>query len=97
MKNLYLIDTATGPAVVTYDPETRIIMYLDLDRSDVEPAAIRNEYGEIIFDLATVEDDSSWERYEDYDSLEDFLGIENWDCHNSERYRLLDEIENWED
>lgn len=86
MKNLYLIDTQGFNEVLLYDTEHKILAVLDVDadKPDFKLSNIDSiDYG--------VED-----KYFDVDSLEDFLGIENWFYGNSEGYILLDEIEGWE-
>lgn len=78
MKKLMKVKTNASTMFVTYDEEDRIAMVLDNEETNAENADIR-----------TVEDDSSWELYEDVEDIEDFLGC-NADCDASE---IVDEIE----
>lgn len=75
MKKLMKVETNASTMFVTYDEETKIAMVLDNEETNA--------------DIRTVEDDSSWELYEDIEDIEDFLGC-NADCDASE---IVDEIE----
>lgn len=78
MKKLMKVETNASTMFVTYDEGTKIAMVLDNEETNAENADIR-----------TVEDDSSWELYEDIEDIKDFLGC-NTDCDASE---IVDEIE----
>lgn len=78
MKKLMKVKTNASTMFVTYDEEDRIAMVLDNEETNAEDADIR-----------TVEDDSSWDLYEDVKDIEDFLGC-SVDCDASE---IVDEIE----
>lgn len=78
MKKLMEVKTNASTMFVTYDEEDRIAMVLDNEETNAENADIR-----------TVEDDSSWDLYEDVENIEDFLGC-SADCDASE---IVDEIE----
>lgn len=78
MKKLYRIETNAGTAFATYDDEERIVMYLD------------NEETNSGIDIRNVEDDSSWDRYEEVEDFEKWLGINANQIDNPE---IADEIE----
>jgi len=78
MKKLMKVETNASTMFVTYDEETKIAMVLDNEETNAENADIR-----------TVEDDSSWNLYEDVENIEDFLGC-SADC---DAPRIVDEIE----
>ena len=79
MKRLMKVETNASTMFVTYDPEEKIVMVLDNDETN-DPD----------FDIRNVEDDSSWDMYENVDDVEAWLGI---DYNNPEADRIIDEIE----
>ena len=78
MKRLMKIETNASTMFVTYDAEEKIVMCLD------------NEETNSGMDIRDVEDDSSWDMYENVDDVEAWLGI---DYNNPEADRIVDEIE----
>ena len=78
MKKLMKVETNASTMFVTYDEETKIAMVLDSEETNAENADIR-----------TVEDDSSWELYEDVEDIEDFLGCKA----DGDASEIVDEIE----
>lgn len=79
MKRLMKVKTNASTMFVTYDPEEKIVMVLDNDETN-DPD----------FDIRDVEDDSSWDMYENVDDVEAWLGI---DYNNPDTDRIVDEIE----
>ena len=79
MKRLMKVVTNASTMFVTYDPEEKIVMVLD-----------NEETNDPNFDIRNVEDDSSWDMYENVDDVETWLGI---DYNNPEADRIIDEIE----
>ena len=79
MKRLMKVETNASTMFVTYDPEEKIVMVLDNDETN-DPN----------FDIRNVEDDSSWDMYENVEDVETWLGI---DYNNPEADRIIDEIE----
>ena len=79
MKRLMKVETNASTMFVTYDAEEKIVMVLDNDETN-DPD----------FDIRNVEDDSSWDMYENVDDVEAWLGI---DYNNPDTDRIVDEIE----
>lgn len=79
MKRLMKVETNASTMFVTYDAEEKIVMVLD-----------NEETNDPNFDIRNVEDDSSWDIYENVDDVEEWLGI---DYNNPEADRIVDEIE----
>lgn len=79
MKRLMKVETNASTMFVTYDAENKIVMVLDNDETN-DPD----------FDIRNVEDDSSWDMYENVDDIEAWLGI---DYNNPDADKIVDEIE----
>lgn len=62
MKRLVKVETNASTMFVTYDEEAKIVMCLD------------NEETNGGVQLSDVEDDSSWERFDDVEDFEEWLG-----------------------
>ncbi len=73
------IETNSSTMFVTYDPEEKIVRVLD-----------NEETNDPDFDIRNVEDDSSWDEYENVEDIEAWLGI---DYNNPEADKIIDEIE----
>lgn len=71
MKRLMKVETNTDTMLVTYEPETKIARVLN-DAEDI--------------DALTVEDDSSWNMFEDVEDIEEWLGV---DYNNSDAPKIL--------
>lgn len=79
MKRLMKVETNASTMFITYDAENKIVMVLDNDETN-DPN----------FDIRNVEDDSSWDMYENVDDVEAWLGI---DYNNPDADKIVDEIE----
>ena len=77
MKKLYRIETNASTAFATYDDEEKIVMYLD------------NEETNSGIDIRDVEDDSSWDRYDNVEDFEKWLGVSD----EPDAPEITDEIE----
>ncbi len=73
------VETNASTMFVTYDAEEKIVMVLDNDETN-DPD----------FDIRNVEDDSSWDMYENVNDVEAWLGI---DYNNPDADKIVDEIE----
>ena len=62
MKRLLKVKTNASTIFVTYDAEEKIVMCLDNEETNSD------------FDLRNVEDDSSWDRFDNVDDLDEWLG-----------------------
>lgn len=69
MKRLMKVETNADTMLVTYEPETKIARVLN-DAEDI--------------DTLTVEDDSSWDMFEDVEDVEEWIGI-NYNNSDSPR------------
>lgn len=78
MKKLFKVETNAFTEFVTYDEEEKVARVL------------YNEETNSGLDIREVEDDSSWEVYEDVDDIDEFLGI---DYNDPDTARIIDEIE----
>nr|DAU28128.1 MAG TPA: hypothetical protein [Caudoviricetes sp.] len=76
MKKLFKVETNASTMFVSYDEEEKIARVLD------------NEETEDGLDIREVEDDSSWEVYEDVEDIESFLGIDD----TPDSSEIVDEI-----
>lgn len=79
MKKLLKVNTNSSTMFVSYDEENQIVRILDNGETNSENADIRN-----------VEDDSSWEMFENVEDVEAWLGI---DYSDPDSPRIEDEIE----
>lgn len=79
MKRLMKVETNASTMFVTYDSEEKIVMVLDNEETNNPD-----------FDIRNVEDDSSWNMYEDIDDIEEFLGI---NPNDPDATKIIDEIE----
>lgn len=67
MKKLMKVETNASTMFVTYDDNEKIVRVLD------------NEYtNDVTSDIKSVEDDSSWEMYENVEDIEKWLGIDSY-------------------
>lgn len=62
MKKMFKVETNASTMFVTYDEEEKIVMCLD------------NEDTNSGYQLSDVEDDSSWDRFDDVENFEEWLG-----------------------
>lgn len=78
MKKLIKVETNASTIFVTYDTEEKIVRVLDNEEtnSDVK--------------LNDVEDDTSWDIFEDVENIEEWLGI---DYNNPDTPRIVEELE----
>lgn len=76
MKKLFKVETNSSTMFVSYDEEEKIARVLD------------NEETEDGLDIREVEDDSSWDVYEDVEDIEAFLGIDD----TPDSSEIVDEI-----
>lgn len=76
MKKLFKVETNASTMFVSYDEEEKIARVLD------------NEETEDGLDIREVEDDSSWDVYEDVEDIEAFLGIDD----TPDSSEIVDEI-----
>lgn len=76
MKKLFKVETNSSTMFVSYDEEEKIARVLD------------NEETNDGLDIRKVEDDSSWDVYEDVEDLEAFLGIDD----TPDSSEIVDEI-----
>lgn len=81
MRNLYLVETNASTMIIMHDTEEKTAIVLDTFETNIPG-----------FTLATVEDVSAGEIFEDVEDLEEWLGV---DYNNSEASRIIDVIENW--
>lgn len=79
MKKLLKVNTNSSTMFVSYDEENQIVRILDNGETNSENADIRN-----------VEDDSSWEMFENVEDVEAWLRI---DYSDPDSPRIEDEIE----
>lgn len=77
MKTLMRVETNASTMFVTYDADEKTVRVLD------------NEETNSGVKLSDVEDDSSWEVFEDVENLEEWLGI---DYNNSDAPRIIEKI-----
>ena len=78
-KRLMKVDTSSCLMFVTYDAEEKVAMVLE-DSNDCDITNIS---------VSEVEDDSSWDRHENVENIEEWLG-----CYNdSDRTEILEECE----
>ena len=82
MKNLYLVETNASTMIVLHDTEDKTATVLDTAETNTPD-----------FNLASVEDVSAGEIFEDIEDIEEFLGI---DYNSPETPRIIETIENWE-
>lgn len=78
MKRLMKVETNASTMFVTYDPEYKLVRVLDNIETNTE------------YPLSKVEDDSSWETFEDVDDVEEWLGV---DHNNHDAAKIVEEIE----
>lgn len=78
MKKLMKVETNASTMFITYDEEEKVVRVLD------------NEETNSGFALADVEDDSSWEVFEDVENLGEWLGV---DYNNPDAARIIEEVE----
>ena len=65
MKKLFKIETNASTMFVSYDVEEKLARVLD------------NEETNSGLDIREVEDDSSWDIYENIEDIESFIGVDN--------------------
>lgn len=83
MKKLMRVDTNASTMFVTYDDEEKIVRVLDNEETNpiTDEEKVR---------LEDVEDDSSWDMFEDVEDVEEWLGI---DYNNPDAPIIVEEIE----
>ena len=83
MKKLMRVETNASTMFVTYDDEEKIVRVLDNEETNpiTDEEKVR---------LEDVEDDSSWDMFEDVEDVEEWLGI---DYNNPDTPRIVEEIE----
>ena len=79
MKKLYKVKTSASTMFVSYDVEEKIARVLDNEETNFGDVNIRE-----------VEDDSSWDIYEDIEDINDFMGVDYYGI--PDRSEILDEI-----
>lgn len=62
MKKIFKVETNASTMFVTYDEEEKVVMCLD------------NEETNSGMDIREVEDDSSWDKYNDVEDFSEWLG-----------------------
>ena len=78
MKRIFKVETNASTMFATYDYDEQIVRLLD------------NKETNSGMDIREVEDDSSWEMFEDVEDIEEFLGISYTDCDAN---KIVDEAE----
>lgn len=78
MKKLMKVETNASTMFVTYDTDEKIVRILD--NIDTNSGAR----------LSDVEDDSSWEIFENVENFDEWLGI---DYNNSDAPKIVEEME----
>lgn len=85
MKKLMRVETNASTMFVTYNDEEKIVRVLDNEETNpiTDEEKVR---------LEDVEDDSSWDMFEDVEDVEEWLGV---DYNNSDTPRIIEEIETY--
>ena len=78
MKKIMKVETNASTMFVTYDTDEKIVRILDNDETN---SGAR---------LSDVEDDSSWEIFENVDNFNEWLGV---DYNNPDAPKVIEEIE----
>lgn len=78
MARLMKVETNASTMFVSYYAEEKIAKVLDNEETNSD------------FDIRNVEDDSSWDTFEDIEDVEEWLGI---DYSTPDCARIIDEIE----